>query len=489
MRKRRRRNLRPAWDTLDDRCLPSGYTPAQITTAYGLNGITFTSSSGTKVAADGSGQTIALIEAYSDPNIQATLNAFDAEYGLPNITLNVINQAGSQTDTGWAGEESADVEWAHVMAPGAAIDVIEAAPGNSDTSFNDIMAAVQTANMIKGVTVVSMSWGSSEFNGEASYDSYFTTPGITYIASSGDNAVVEWPSTSPNVLSVGGTSLFLNSSGAYETESGWIDAGGGLSQYENEPSYQQSVQSTGDRSTPDVSFDADPNTGLSVYLIPPNSTSGQGYWGVFGGTSGGAPSWAGIIAVIDQGRALAGQGSLSTAQTLTTLYSAPSISYHQVAETPSQGGSGGGTNTAINTTTYNTQSGLGTPNGIALIQAFVPTASTSTPTPTPTPSPTPTSPPVGMPTPTPWWPTTAPPPTPTPLPTPGPPQTPTPTPPPAPAPTPPPAPAPTPAPTPAPKPKQRRSHHVSRPAGGRRRSVGQSTGKEKAGKQSHDKPR
>ncbi len=129
MRKRRRRDVRPLWDTLDERCLPSGYTPAQITSAYGLNGISFTSSSGTKVTGDGSGQTIAVIEMYSDPNIQASLNAFDAQFNLPNTTLNVINQAGSQTDNGWAEEESLDVEWAHAMAPGAKIDVIEAAPG------------------------------------------------------------------------------------------------------------------------------------------------------------------------------------------------------------------------------------------------------------------------------------------------------------------------------------------------------------------------
>ena len=126
---------------------PSGYTPAQITSAYGLNGITFTSSSGTKVAGDGSGQTIALIEMYSDPNIQASLNAFDAEYDLPNITLDVINQAGSQTNTGWAEEESLDVEWAHAMAPGANIVVIEAAPGNTDSQvLTNLMTAVQTAN-------------------------------------------------------------------------------------------------------------------------------------------------------------------------------------------------------------------------------------------------------------------------------------------------------------------------------------------------------
>src|SRR5208283_4699973 len=99
----------------------------------------------------------------------------------------------------------------------------------------------------------------------------------------------------------------------------------------------------------------------------PNSTSSQGQWEVFGGTSVGAPSWAGIIAIIDQGRALAGQGSLSTSQTLTTLYSAPSTAYYKVAETTFHGGFGrfggggfgGSSNTAINTTTSNPQAGLG----------------------------------------------------------------------------------------------------------------------------------
>jgi subtilase family serine protease len=465
------------WDTLDDRCLLAGYTPAQITSAYGLNGITFTSPSGTKVAGDGSGQTIAIVDFFSDPNVQASLNGFDAQFGLPNVTLNVINQAGSQTDDGWAVEETLDVEWAHAMAPGAAIDVIEAAPGNGGPDgLADTLTALQTASTTNGVTVVSMSWGSSEFNDEASYDSYFATPGITYMAASGDSGTVIWPSTSPNVLSVGGTSLFLNSAGTYGSESGWIDSGGGLSQYESEPGNQQSVQSTGHRSTPDVSLVADPNTGLSVFFIPPDSTSGQGSWGVFGGTSVATPAWAGIIAIIDQGSALAGQPSLSTEGTLATLYSAPSTAYHQVAET-----GGGGTNTAINTPAYNTQAGLGTANGLALIQVFVPTASSTNPPPPP-PSPPP-PPPVSFPVPPklPRWPPTLPPPTPPPSPAPVP--TPTPTPP-APS-TPPPA-AP---PTAAPRPKSRRIHHVA-PVGGKHgRTVGHSIGKKKMGKEAHEKPR
>ena len=135
MRKRRRVELRPLWDTLDDRCLPSGYTPAQITSAYGLSGITFTSPSGAKVAGNGSGQTIALIEMYSDPNIQASLNAFDAAYNLPDIKLNVINQAGSQTNTNWAQEESLDVEWAHAFAPEAASSKTTHSLGANPSSF------------------------------------------------------------------------------------------------------------------------------------------------------------------------------------------------------------------------------------------------------------------------------------------------------------------------------------------------------------------
>ena len=119
MRKRRRRALRPLCDYLDDRSLPSGFTPAQITSAYGLNAISLSSSAGTTVTGDGTGQTIALIETYHDPNIQASLNAFDIAYGLPHLTLTVINQAGSQTDSDWSVEESLDVEWAHAIAPGA----------------------------------------------------------------------------------------------------------------------------------------------------------------------------------------------------------------------------------------------------------------------------------------------------------------------------------------------------------------------------------
>ena len=134
MRKRCRRGLRPLMDHLDDRCLLSGYTPARIAGAYGLGAITFKTSTGTSVKGDGTGEVIALIEMYHDPNLSSDLHAFDQQYGLPDPTLDVINQAGNQTDNGWALEGSLDVEWAHAMAPGANIVVVEAAAGRTSTS-------------------------------------------------------------------------------------------------------------------------------------------------------------------------------------------------------------------------------------------------------------------------------------------------------------------------------------------------------------------
>ncbi len=215
------------------------------------------------------------------------------------------------------------------------------------------------------------------------------TPGITYIAASGDNPGVDYPAASPYVLSVGGTTLNLDGSGNYSSETAWPDSGGGYSQYEAEPSYQESVQQTGERSTPDVAFDGDPNTGRRGLRDP---THGQGHWQqqtpqgswqVVGGTSLGARSWAGIIAIVDQGRALAGQASLSGAtQTLPSLYDLPA-DFNSVTASQSGGewrhfpwgGFGGwsddfgipsGTTTMAGSTA-NTQTGLGTPIGTVLV--------------------------------------------------------------------------------------------------------------------------
>ncbi len=400
---------------LDRRCLLStltGLTPSQLTSAYGLDGISFQTISGQSVQGNGAGQTIALIEMYHDPNLASDLHTFDQRFGLPDPALNVINQAGNQTNSSWGQEESLDVEVAHAVAPAASIVVVEAAAGiTNDQMFQNLMTAVQTASQTAGVTVVSMSWGFNEFSGETQYDSSFNTPGITYIAASGDTASVDYPAASPYVLSVGATTLNLSASGTYSSESAWYDSGGGYSLYEPEPSYQRSVQSTGQRSTPDVAFDGDPNTGLQVYFTPAagpgpdQSAPPRGSWATYGGTSLGAPAWAGIIAIVDQGRLLTGMPGLSGAtQTLPSLYAQAGSGFHAVTATsitsPWTGGGfdgwgGFGTwswdsvwpdigNTSTSASA-NTQTGLGTPVGPGLINALVAsqlTAPVFSPTPT-----------------------------------------------------------------------------------------------------------
>src|SRR5262249_18770801 len=161
-------------------------------------------------------------------------------------------------------ELSLDVEWAHAVAPKANILLVEA---KSD-SLTDLLKAVDTARSASGVSVVSMSWGADEFSRQTSYDYHFTTPSghqpVTFVAASGDDGSwygAMWPSVAPGVVGVGGTTLSRTSSGSYSSERGWSGSGGGISYFEDEPSYQLSAQNTGARTSPDVSYDADPNSG------------------------------------------------------------------------------------------------------------------------------------------------------------------------------------------------------------------------------------
>ncbi len=341
-----RRGLRPACERLDVRWLPSGLSAAQLTNAYGLDAISFPSPSGTPVAGNGAGETIALVEAYHDPTLASDMHVFDQANGLADPSLSVVDLAGTTANPDWTSEVSLDAEWAHAIAPGASILVVEA----PSDSIGNLMNAVSVARGMPGVTVVSMSWGFGETSSETAFDPTFTTPpghsGITFIAASGDNGTVagpEYPASSPNVLSVGGTTLLVNSSGNYLGEVAWSGSEGGYSTAEPEPAYQRSVQRIGRRSTPDVAFDGDPNTGVEVYETPPGSTSGL--WITVGGTSLGAPAWAAILAIVDQGRALQGKGSLDGAtQTLPALYQLPSADFHPVSTPPSFSPWGGGVN-------------------------------------------------------------------------------------------------------------------------------------------------
>ena len=310
---------------------PTGMTPTAIRNAYGLDSLTLASGA----AANGAGTTIAIVDAYDDPNIANDLKQFDLQFKLPDPVFTKINQTGGSAmpvaNSNWATEIALDVEWSHAIAPAAKILLVEA----NSNSFADLLTAVNTARNTPGVVAVSMSWGGSEFLGETSYDSDFTTPvghvGVSFFASSGDGGAPPiYPAASPNVVSVGGTTLNLNA-GNYSSESAWSGSGGGLSSDETQPAYQQGVvkQGTTVRATPDVSFDANPATGFPVYDSYNNGRVTP--WGQWGGTSDAAPQWAALVAIADQGRAAAGLGSFDGAgQLLPALYQSPAGDYHDI---------------------------------------------------------------------------------------------------------------------------------------------------------------
>lgn len=284
---------------------PTGLDPATIKSAYGF------STSSTL----GAGKTIAIVDAYHDPTAEADLNTFSSQYGLPLCTkangcFAQVNQTGGTsyptTDGGWALEISLDVQWAHALAPGAKILLVEA----SSASFANLLAAEDYAKT--HAQYVSNSWGGSEFSGESTYDSHFVQSGVSFFVSAGDSGTpAEYPSSSPNVISVGGTLLKgtdgtpLKSGGAFGSEVAWNKTtgssgtqggGGGCSRYESATTAQRNfagysaVCTSSKRATPDVSLDADPQSGVSVYdSTPYNGATG---WYSVGGTSASSPMWA-----------------------------------------------------------------------------------------------------------------------------------------------------------------------------------------------------
>jgi subtilase family serine protease len=268
---------------------PTGLSPATIKGVYG-----FTTS-----ATAGAGKTIAIVDAYDDPTAESDLAVFSSTFGLPACTtangcFSKVDQTGGthypRTNSGWALEIALDVEWAHAIAPGAHILLVEA----KTNSFTNLLAAEDYART--HADYVSNSWGSSEFSGENSYDSHFAA-GKTFVSAGDNGTPAEYPSSSPNVVSVGGTTLHF-SGGTFTSETGWSGGGGGCSAYESKPAAQTtgSIDCSGKRATPDVSLDADPASGVSVY----DSTKYQGLagWWTVGGTSASSPMLAGHAAVL-----------------------------------------------------------------------------------------------------------------------------------------------------------------------------------------------
>jgi len=256
----------------------SGWSPSQMRTCYGISG-------------NGSG-TIAIVDAYDDKYALADFNTFSAQYGLAQETstdvtnpsnqhLQVVYASGSKPrfNSGWSQEESLDIEWAHAMAPNAKIVLIEAASNSNNNLYSADDLAASYGHQC------SNSWGGGESSSETGTDSHFNHSGTVYFFSGGDNGgSIEYPSSSPNVVACGGTTVSLNANGTRSNETAWSGTGCGHSAYEAIPSFQSGLSDGSHRGTDDISAVADPNTGVSVHW-----NTG---WYIFGGTSVACPMLA-----------------------------------------------------------------------------------------------------------------------------------------------------------------------------------------------------
>jgi subtilase family serine protease len=321
-----------------------GYeTPASIACHYNLVSTSAAPACNpnvTNVNPSGGSQTIAIVDAFDDPNAPGDLAWFSLQFGIP-LTLSQFQVVWATTSSascsvvppdftgGWELEESLDIEWAHAMAPAAKIYLVEAC----SNSFADLLQAVTVAtNLVEcgkteigtgtggtvgacpitstGQGIVSMSWGAGEFSTEADLDVYFNQPlGVEYIASAGDSPGVSWPCVSNYVICAGGTTIRRNNGTNglapfnFESEAAWVFGGGGISSFEPLPSFQSSVSHctavSTTRCVPDVSFDADPYTGVYVYDTFGVDFISSAEWFIVGGTSVSAPSLAGIFDVAE----------------------------------------------------------------------------------------------------------------------------------------------------------------------------------------------
>jgi subtilase family serine protease len=264
---------------------PAAYGPSDLQSAYALT-------------SNGTGGTVAIVDAYDDPNAESDLSVYRSKYGLPVCTsgpggcFSKVNQSGGTAypagDTGWSEEISLDLDMVSAICPNCHILLVEA----NSNSFNDLAAAVDYAAGVPGVVAISNSYGGGEWNGEQTFQSHYNHPGKVITASSGDSGYgVEFPAASRYVTAVGGTSLTKAANARGWSETAWSGAGSGCSVYITKPGWQTDNRCSR-RTVADVSAVADPNTGVAVY-----DTYGVGGWLVFGGTSVAAPIVASVYAL------------------------------------------------------------------------------------------------------------------------------------------------------------------------------------------------
>ncbi|WP_441251617.1 S53 family peptidase [Kitasatospora sp. McL0602] len=326
---------------------PGGFGPSDLLSAYKLP------------AGGGAGQTIAIVDAYNDPNAESDMAAYRAQYGLPACTkasgcFKQVSQTGSSTlpanNSGWAGEISLDLDMVSAIAPNAKIILVEA----KTASMTNLGTAVNEAVKL-GAKFVSNSYGGGESSSDSSYDTtYFNHPGVAVTVSAGDSAYgAQYPASSKYVTAVGGTALKRDSSARGWSESVWSTnstegTGSGCSAYDAKPTWQKDT-GCAKRTVSDVSAVADPATGVAVY-----QTYGGSGWAVYGGTSASSPIIAGVYALA---------GTPSTGSTPASFPYAHTGSLNDVTT-----GSNGSCSPSYLCTAgagYDGPTGLGTPNGTA----------------------------------------------------------------------------------------------------------------------------
>ena len=320
---------------------PTGLNPSDLQAAYNLTGLTSTS-------------TIAIVDAYDDPNAESDLAVYRSRFGMPACTtangcFRKTNQSGGtrapRANAGWAQEISLDVDMASAICPTCKILLVEA----SSSSFANLATAVDYAASVAGVVAISNSYGGGEYSGEVTDQSHYNHPGKAITVSSGDSGFgVEFPASSQYVTAVGGTSLTRDASTRGWAEQVWSGAGSGCSAYIPKPTWQHDA-SCALRTVADVSAVADPATGVSVYDT--YRVSGGGGWLVFGGTSVSAPIIAGVYALAGNTASI-NYGSFSYSH-ISSLYDV----------TTGSNGSCGGLYLCTGLAGFDGPTGNGTPHG------------------------------------------------------------------------------------------------------------------------------
>ena len=323
---------------------PSGFGPAELRDAYKLP------------MTGGAGQTVAIVDAYDDPNIEADLAVYRQQYGLPACTtangcFKKINENGAASplpagSPGWGVEMSLDVDMVSAACSSCDILLVEAT-----TATSEDLGQAEDQAVKSGANVVSNSYGTEEFNGMDAITRHYVHPGVPILASSGDSGfrAASFPAVLGNVISVGGTSLTRAAHARGWTEAAWSGAGSACSAWIAKPAWQHDPN-CGMRTVSDVSAVADPKTGLAVYdtygVTPPG-------WLVVGGTSASSPFLAGVFGLA---------GNASKFSDASSLYANSGDLFDVVG---GSNGYCGGDYLCTGVVGYDGPTGLGSPNGIA----------------------------------------------------------------------------------------------------------------------------